>query len=160
MTNKEAFALLQREKELSNLTGWSFVRELMFNFDAIRKEYNMAQEYLKPSKEIQEIVESRHKILYKYAEKDDNGKPVIISDNNGNNSYKIPDDVMEEAEKELKELEANNQDAINASIDNYKKYDEILNEEFKGTFNKINTKVIPKDIAYEQVQIIKYWIEM
>ena len=105
MTNNQAFEILSQEREFANLTGWNFVRSIMSNFDIIRKEYEMAQQYLKPSKEFQEVLKLKHNILYKYAEKNDKGEPIIIKDDNGNSNYNILPDLIEAASNDLKQLE-------------------------------------------------------
>ena len=160
MTNKQAFEILSQEREFANLTGWNFVRSIMSNFDIIRKEYEMAQQYLKPSKEFQEILKLKHNILYKYAEKNDKGEPIIIKDDNGNSNYNILPDLIEAATNDLKQLEKDNESVINEGIENYKKYEEILLEEFKGTFVKIDSKYVPENITYAQLVLIKDWINM
>ena len=160
MTNKQAFEILSQEREFANLTGWNFVRSIMSNFDIIRKEYEMAQQYLKPSKEFQEVLKLKHNILYKYAEKNDKGEPIIIKDDNGNSNYNILPDLIEAATNDLKQLEKDNESVINEGIENYKKYEEILLEEFKGTFVKIDSKYVPENITYAQLVLIKDWINM
>ena len=160
MTNKQAFEILSQEREFANLTGWNFVRSIMSNFNAIRKEYEMAQQYLKPSNEFQEVLKLKHNILYKYAEKNDKGEPIIIKDENGNSNYNILPDLIEAANNDLKQLEKDNESVINEGIANYKKYEEILLEEFKGTFVKIDSKHVPENITYAQLVLIKDWINM
>lgn len=160
MINKEAFEILSQEREFANLTGWNFVRLIMSNFNAIRKEYEMAQQYLKPSNEFQEVLRLKHNILYKYAKKDDKGEPIIIKDEKGNSSYDILPDLIEAANNELKQLEKDSEAIINEGIANYKKYEEILLEEFKGNITKIDSKYVPENITYAQLALIKDWINM
>ena len=105
MTNKQAFEILSQEREFANLTGWNFVRSIMSNFDIIRKEYEMAQQYLKPSKEFQEVLKLKHNILYKYAEKNDKGEPIIIKDENGNS--KTLEEFDKAIKQEIKDYELN-----------------------------------------------------
>ena len=160
MTNKEAFELLSKEREFSNLTGWSFVRILSINFDTIKKEYDLAKKYLEPSEELKNLMHKKNAILYKYAEKNENGEPIIIKDDNGNSNYNILPDLTEAASNDLKQLEKDNESVINEGIENYKKYEEILLEEFKGTFVKIDSKHVPENITYAQLLLIKDWINM
>ena len=104
MTNKEAFELLSKEREFSNLTGWSFVRILSINFDTIKKEYDLAKKYLEPSEELKNLMHKKNAILYKYAEKNENGEPIVIEVDN-NKQYKLTSDNESKALEEIKELE-------------------------------------------------------
>ena len=159
MINKEAFELLSKEGEFSNLTGWSFVRILSINFDTIRKEYNLAKKYLEPSEELKNLMHKKNAILYKYSEKNENGEPIVIEVDN-NKQYKLTSDNESKALEEIKELEKEGSDVLQEGISNYNKYMEILNEEFAGEFLLIDSKMIPKDITYGQLNAIKGWINM
>ena len=110
--------------------------------------------------EFQEVLKLKHNILYKYAEKNDKGEPIIIKDDNGNSNYNILPDLIEAATNDLKQLEKDNESVINEGIENYKKYEEILLEEFKGTFVKIDSKHVPENITYAQLLLIKDWINI
>lgn len=159
MTNKEAFELLSKEREFSNLTGWSFVRILSINFDTIKKEYDLAKKYLEPSEELKNLMHKKNAILYKYAEKNENGEPIVIEVDN-NKQYKLTSDNESKALEEIKELEKEGSDVLQEGISNYNKYMEILEEDFKGDIITIDSKILPKEITYGQLSAIKNWINM
>lgn len=109
------------------------------NVAKLKPELEALQKGLEPTPEYREYDSKRIEILKKYAVKGENGEPVIED-----NSFKLADTTT--ALKEIKFLQEENQELLDARKKQEEDYQELLNKEATIEIHKLKKSDLPEDM--------------
>ena len=144
MKKGDLFALNAGLAACGGLKGVKFAYAIAKNTSIVKKEVDIIQEAIKPSKEFQTYEEKRIQLAMDHAKKDPKGQPIIAD-----NRYVIEDQaVFDEAIKNLRE---ENKDVIDGQKKSNEEYEEMLKEEIEIELYKIGQDLLPEDITASQV---------
>jgi len=105
----------------------------------LKSELEIFEEFTKPSEEYEKYDDKRVKLAAKYAKLDDDGRPVVKD-----NSYIISKDNRPTFEVEMKELEEEYKEVIQAFKDKLKNYQLEIEKEIEFDYYMIDLEKLPK----------------
>lgn len=162
MKNLEVLQLADQLKanmtSLKTLSGIKFAYMMMKNIEIIDKEVKFVSELTEIKPDYIEYDKERVELCKKFATKDENGEPIILTNNNGSQSY----DIDEESNEWIISYEGLNhkhRSAIENRDKQKEEYNNFLNEESTIEFYKIEESELPIEITLEQLMIIKVFIK-
>jgi hypothetical protein len=165
MKNREAKELLIGAKELGNLTGFAFVMAIADAKSRIRKEQEVLDAMVKPSKEFETYQEELRQSSKDHSRKDEDGNPKTKTKENELGQiyvdekgvpfqfFDIDPDKEAAHKKETKKLEKKNKLLIDEQTAKQKKYNDAMEEESTLELKEISEKQLPKNITLEQLEI-------
>lgn len=153
MKRKDLYTHLQSLETVKDLKGVKFAYSILKNKKKIEEEIKLFEEVIKPTTSYEEYERKRIVLCEIHAEKDTEGRPVIVGD-----KYKLVDiDLFNE---ELEKLKGGYQEVIEERIEQINEYNKILDEEVIFDVIKINFIDLPSDITPKQLESIDFMVNM
>ena len=153
MKRKDLYVHLQSLETIKDLKGVKFSYSILKNKRKFEEEIKLFEEVIKPNKQYEDYEMNRIALCEIHAEKDENGKPIILVD-----KYKLVDLNLFNEELEL--LKAGYQDVINERVRQINEYNFILEEEIFLDVTKINFIDLPLDITPKQLESIEFMVNI
>lgn len=155
MKNHEMFSFVRGFEKFANLEGFQFVLLLNKNKRLFEGEIKDMQDTRENNPPFEEYKKKAQELLVKYADKDENGEPIIVPAQGvpGQGNYQINEhkDVFTVTHKALiKEYK----DAIDKQTTLDEDFNEGLNKHIFIKPYMIKETLIPKDINNEQLNIL------
>lgn len=153
MKRRELYTHLQSLETVKDLKGVKFAYSIIKNKKKIEEEIKLFEEVIKPSPSYEEYERKRIVLCEVHAEKDEEGRPVIVGD-----KYKLVDvDIFN---IELEKLKGGYRDVIEDRISQINEYNKILEEDVIIDVIKINFSDLPTDITPNQLESIAFMVNM
>lgn len=137
------------ERLLMKKNAVKFHYLILKNKQIIQPEVDNIREIGKTSERYQLFDNKRIKLCNDFAEKDENGQPVIRD-----NSFVIIPDKKQEFDSSLDALKLEFKDAIDELENKKKEIDELMEEDIEIPFVKIPLSVIPEDLLGKEVEVL------
>ena len=144
----EVLQLFEGLNTLHYLKGAKFAYMCAKNKAILKDEVIAIRAAHGPSEEFREYEGKRIALCEKYADKDDNGKSVII---NGSYSLGVNKEVFE---KELVKLTKDYKESIDENTERVAEYQKFLDEEIEQHLVSIDLEDVPKEITGRQMDVI------
>ena len=154
MKRKELFQLKQALESVSTLKGVKFAYSIAKNLQEVNKEIEAVNKAIAPSDEFMQYEKERIKLNEEYAEKTEDGKPMVE-----NNNYVISPRNRGSYEKRMEELKKKHKKVLSERDEQIKEYQALLEENVDITLHKIQEGNLPSDITAEQISGILPVIE-
>jgi len=153
---KDLLDLFENLRKLSNLKGVKFSYAMAKNAVIVEREIIAIKESLKPSDEFIKYEGERIELAKKHSEKDEKGKPKIITEND-RERFVIKDD--KKFQKEFKALKIKHKVILDKRQKQTDEYSEFLETDSEIEFFKVKLSDVPVDISVEQMQGIQLLIK-
>ena len=153
MKRRDLYTHLQSLETVKDLKGVKFAYSIIKNKKKIEEEIKLFEEVIKPSSAYEEYERKRIVLCEIHAEKDTEGRPVVVGD-----KYKLIDIDIFNAE--LEKLKGGYQDIIEERISQINEYNKVLDEDIDIDILKINFNDLPSDITPKQLESIDFMINM
>ena len=157
MKNKQLFELMNGLDKVKNLSGALFAYTIIYNKKLIKSVYDIYSEMIKQSEQHIKYEEKRIALCETYANRDENGKVIVINDVLGNDTYSITD--MSKFNIELIELNTQHKKVLGERQKQLKLTNDFLELDIDIELKKIKQDIIPSEITVEQMEIIMDLIE-
>ena len=151
MKKKDLYTNLQSLDSVSNLKGLKFAGAVLKNKKNFENEIILLEEVIKPNPIYTEFEKKRITLCEVHAEKDVDGKPVIIGD-----KYKLVDINL--FNNELDRLKNIYQDVIDERVAQINKYNALLEINAISDIIKVNFNELPEDISAKQIESIDFMV--
>ena len=141
-----------------HLSGAKFAYAVSRNLAILKPEMESLEKASTPSEAYLKFDEERIKLVEKYAEKDEKGKPkqVPMAINPRQTEYVIEQDKQNELDTEFGKLKEEHKEAIEARETQVKEYNELLKTDApKLEFHKITIADVPNNINGSQLHGIR-----
>ena len=103
------------------------------------------QKLIEPTESLIELQKKELEIINKYVERDDTGKPILISQN----SFKISPENKEKYDVDILKFQDENKDIFQEISNNKKEYERLMNEELDSDIMEIPFDCIPENIEVD-----------
>lgn len=155
MKNVDLFRLRDGLNDVSNLKGVKFAYSVLKNKKLVEDEIALIQKSVEMSPEYQEYERNRIELCEKYADKDKDGKSVVV-----NGAYQIENKT--EFNVEVEKIKNENLKFIEERVKQVNDYEVLLQEEsdVAEKLSKVKEEYLPSDITANQLQSIIEMIEM
>ncbi len=158
-TVEEALELLEQSVQLNNLSGFSFGMALSDAVEILEKEKKVMDNMKKPSKEYNDFEKEKIELNKKFSEKDEAGKPKIITERMGDfirSEFDISEAKKAEWGREFRKLEKKHAATIKEQEEKDEKYQDALKESSTFVPAEIDTKILKKnEVNGGQIRIIR-----
>lgn len=154
MTKREITKLWNalNNRKIAGLKGAKFAFVIEMNKAEIKPTIDALETAQKKALEsIRDYEEARRKLCEEYAEKDENGKPVIVEDEEGNKQFFITEN-REEFDNVLEALGIEFHEAIEEGKRLGYEFEELLSSEEEVDIRTIKLSDVPKDITVGAMQ--------
>ena len=158
MKKIEMYEFVKRFNELEELEGFNFVKTIAKNYNSFKDEVELLDKAKGANKEYMSYLKEADELIKEYAEKDKDGKPVII-DNDKGKSYKIDEDKSIELESKLKALANTHIKGIETHKDNIDKLNIELLLDVDTKIHMLNECDLPTNISTKQIKLINGFIK-
>jgi len=148
ITNQDIINLEGGLQGVKNLSGIKFAYVVSKNINKVKSEIDSFRESVKPSDAFNEYEKKRAELCELHARKDDKGKSIIK-----NGEYDI--DNRQAFDAQLKVLQEDNKDVLDARQKQIEDFNAFLREESKVEPHKIDVNDVPKDITAGQMSGIE-----
>lgn len=152
MKRKELIEIFYNLSSIKDIEGVKLGYAIAKNIDRIKGEVDLVQKAINPSEEFQEYETKRVDLATKYAEKDENGKPITQ-----NNAFVISD--RSTFAKKFSALRAEYASVIEEQDKKLVEYEELLEEEVEHELHKVKMEDIPETMAKYMVLLYPIIIE-
>lgn len=145
--------LLAIQKTLSELVSVKNKKVAMFilkNNELIDEAIKPLKELIEPSNEYAKYDGERILACVNFADKDEQGKPMVKDE-----KFCIPEDKMPAFNAAIAELTEKHKAAVEEELNRPKKYNDLLNEDLNIKLKTIKVKELPNDIDYTQLHELK-----
>jgi hypothetical protein len=146
-------------EKLNNLEGFDFIISIAQNYSLFKDEMESYTQARTSNLEYKNYKDESQKIISLSSEKDEFGNPLIVTGDDGAQSYRIEKDKMDDTINELNNLSEKYQTAIKKQEALESQFYSALEENADKNFIKIKKASLPGNISQEQVQLISWMID-
>ena len=146
-------------EKLNNLEGFDFIISTAQNYNLFKDEMDSYTQARTSNLEYKNYKDESQKIISLSSEKDEFGNPLIVTGDDGAQSYRIEKDKMDDTINELNNLSEKYQTAIKKQEALESQFYSALEENADKNFIKIKKASLPGNISQEQVQLISWMID-
>ena len=158
MKNKDLFELRETLNEVDYIKGKTFAFAVFKNKQMLDSEIEAINSIKKdPGEDYAKYEQERTELCASHSEKDDDGKPVLDYQPNGQQSFKIID--MKKFEKDYAKLATKNKKMLDAIDKNKKEFDDFLAKDADVKLKTISIDDLPEDISASFLEKISGMIE-
>ncbi len=145
---KDIVAIYLTMNSLGQYPAGKFGYGISKNIKLITDEIESLKKAEEMSPEFKAYDDLRLELIQKYGKRDEKGELVM----KGPNEYDLDEAGREAFEKEVKKLQKEHASAIEARVEQMKKYAEILEEDYLNAFfpYKIKFEDVPKSLSIQQ----------
>jgi hypothetical protein len=141
---------------VNSLKGVKFAYAVSKNSKKVDVEIEAFKEVQKPHKEFEAYEKERLEMCVEKSEKDENGNPIIVDLGNGQQKYKIADEVW--FENFIKSLQEQYKESIQNREQQMKDVENLLQSNIEIDFHKVGVNDLPQDITAAQLNAIDLMI--
>ena len=142
--------------EIKKLKGIKLSLLLLENIEIIGNFIKKIEKSVQQSDDYKEYEKKRVSLCEEYAEKGEDSKPKTIK-KDGNTEYVI--NVTDEFNKKMKKLNESYNDAILEQVEKIDEYNKFILEDCELDLKKIDSKLLPEDVSFEVIKILKPILE-
>jgi len=158
MKRKELIELYKRFNEIEHINGVEFSYKMNYNKKVIKDEIELIQSSFKTPVQYTDYLQKEKELIYKYAEKDEQGQIKQNQHENGNISVTINE--METFNKLHTELNEQYNESINEYVKLQQEYNTFLEEDYDTSkFKNIFFELIPDSITMKEMEILTHFIK-
>lgn len=143
-------------QQLNQLKGREFLFTILENITLLNVEIEKINKMIEGSDEYNEYQNKRINICNEFAEKDEDGNPVKIM-NNDVEEFKIDREDNDFIEK-IQTLQEEYKDSIADYLKKIDKYNNHLNDDVEIDFKQILLDDVPEDITFELLSVINLFV--
>lgn len=143
-------------QQLNQLKGREFLFTILENINLLNIEIEKINKMIEGSDEYNEYQNKRINICNEFAEKDEDGNPVKIM-NNDVEEFKIDREDKDFIEK-IQTLQEEYKDSIADYLKKIDKYNNHLNDDVEIDFKQILLDDVPEDITFELLSVINLFV--
>lgn len=149
MRKRDLYFNMQSLNAVGDLKGTQFAVAVLKNRKKIEDEIILLEEVIKPNPIFEEYEKKRIVLCEVHAEKDVDGKSVIVGD-----KYKLVD--IDLFNIDLDKLKNNYQDIIDERVQQINKYNNLLDEDIDIDLIKLKYDDLPENISAKQLESIDF----
>ena len=154
MKKIKMYEFVQNFKELEGLEGFEFVVAVTKNNSAFKNEIEALDKGRSPSEEYKEYADKVSSIIRKYADKTENGDPIITNDEIKGKSVQLSKENKPLLEKESDALSKKYEETIKKHKEKEEKFRKELEKDVTIKFDKIEKDDLPKNINTKQLSLV------
>jgi hypothetical protein len=159
MKKVDIYKFVTNYEKLSNLEGFDFIISIAQNYSLFKDEMESYTKARSSNLEYKKYKDESQIIISNHSEKDESGNPLINTDDDGVQSYKIDKDRMDTAILELNSLTSTYKDAINKQDELELQFYNTLEENTDKNFIRIKKSQLPSNITQSQITLITWMID-
>lgn len=159
ITYKDLMNLNETLDKYTHVKGKEFAKAVFLNKNKIQKELQVLQDFQRqPHPDFMNYENERAIICVNYSEKDENGNPKTITGPDGNQRYKIEDQMNFQID--FAELKEKYKDVIEDMENSQKEFNDFTNQSTNIVLEKINMDALPDEIDAKMMEELKFMIDM